>query len=128
MYYVCTGFGVLGYMHVPAWLAVMTLYLLGWLFSLTGVCLDIQSCSVEPLPERDTMRRFDGKNVAESIVRYYRLHTYVITVSGKMYRTVTSESIEIDLQVVCAYLCSNSLSLFMLSNTYLVRELALSVE
>ena len=38
--------------------------------SLTECVAVIQSCSVEPLPERDTMRRFDGKNVAESIVRY----------------------------------------------------------
>ncbi len=29
----------------------------------------IQSCSVEPVPERETMRRFEGKNVVESIVR-----------------------------------------------------------
>lgn len=31
---------------------------------------DIQSCSVDPLPERETMSKFDGKNVVESIVRY----------------------------------------------------------
>ncbi|XP_064383161.1 dedicator of cytokinesis protein 1-like [Halichondria panicea] len=31
----------------------------------------IQSCSVEPIPERETMSMFDGKNVTESIVRFY---------------------------------------------------------
>lgn len=31
----------------------------------------IQSCSVEPVPERETMKRFEGKTVAESIVRFY---------------------------------------------------------
>ena len=29
----------------------------------------IQSCSVDPMPEKDVMSKFDSKNVAESIVR-----------------------------------------------------------
>lgn len=31
---------------------------------------DIQSCWVDPIPERDTMVKFEGKNVAEQIARY----------------------------------------------------------
>lgn len=31
----------------------------------------IQSCSVEPVPERETMKKFEGKNVVESIIRFY---------------------------------------------------------
>ena len=30
----------------------------------------IQSCSVDPIPEKDVVSKFDGKNVLESIVRY----------------------------------------------------------
>jgi hypothetical protein len=30
----------------------------------------IQSCSVDPIPEKDVISKFDGKNVLESIVRY----------------------------------------------------------
>lgn len=31
----------------------------------------IQSCSVDPVPEKDQMSKFDGKSVAEQIVRFY---------------------------------------------------------
>ena len=37
---------------------------------LTHTLPDIQSCWVDPLPERDTMVKFEGKNVAEQIARY----------------------------------------------------------
>ena len=41
-----------------------------------GICITltvfivIQSCSVDPIPEKDVISKFDGKNVLESIVRY----------------------------------------------------------
>lgn len=34
------------------------------------VFIVIQSCSVDPIPEKDVISKFDGKNVLESIVRY----------------------------------------------------------
>ncbi len=49
---------------------LVVLLVMGNTLPLTERGVVIQSCSVEPLPERDTMRRFDGKSVVESIVRY----------------------------------------------------------
>ena len=37
----------------------------------------IQSCSVDPIPEKDVVSKFDGKNVLESIVRYVNLKTKI---------------------------------------------------
>ena len=33
---------------------------------------DIQSSSVEPIPEPEMMSRFEGKNVLEQVVRFFR--------------------------------------------------------
>ena len=40
-----------------------------WEFFLNNFIV-IQSCSVDPIPEKDVMSKFDNRNVAESIVRY----------------------------------------------------------
>ena len=35
---------------------------------------DIQSSSVEPIPEPELMARFEGKNVQEQVVRFFRIN------------------------------------------------------
>ena len=37
---------------------------------MTGPPPDIQACWVDPMPERDTMAKFEGKSVAEPIARW----------------------------------------------------------
>ena len=34
-------------------------------------CSDIQCCSVEPLPEPNFIKKFEGKEVADEITRFY---------------------------------------------------------